>query len=186
MEEYEPREISDYVKTKYEVSNELYPLLCKTPGDADLLHNYEPEDFYEYVELVVDNIAEVEPANAFKSSGKLALKSDEGYDLKLFWRAFVQVCLDKMETGPDSVIHYCNGVIETTKYLNKAGKLGVNKQQLYDKWVFDIRSVWTNESTCKVMFERHSYFKTIHFGKWTKRRNIRKSRQNARNTRKYL
>lgn len=145
MEEYEPKEISDYVENKYEVSNELYPLLCKTPGDADLLHTYEPESFYEYVELVVDNVAEVEPANAFKSAGKLALKSDEGYDLKLFWRAFVQVCLERMEKGPESVIHYCNGIIATTKCLNKVSKLGVNKQQLYDKWVFDIREVWVNE-----------------------------------------
>ena len=134
-----------YVENKYEVSNELYPLLCKTPGDADLLHNYEPESFYEYVELVVDNVAEVEPANAFKSAGKLALKSDEGYDLKLFWRAFVQVCLERIEKGPESVIHYCNGIIATTKCLNKVSKLGVNKQQLYDKWVFDIREVWVNE-----------------------------------------
>lgn len=146
IEEYSTRDIEQYAWDKYEATNDLYSLLCKTPGDVDLLYKYEPETFYKYVELVVDNIAVVEPANAFKSSSWLALKSDEGYDLAMFFRAFTQICLTKLKAeNYEETIHYCEGIIVSSKYLNNAGKLGNNKQQLYDNFVFEIREKWIKE-----------------------------------------
>jgi nicotinamide riboside kinase len=147
MQEYSTEEINEYYYSNPKHHDNHLALenileLCSTPYEVDMLCEYD-KDFLDYVELVVDNIAEVEPANAFKSSSKLALKKDEGYDLKLFFRAFTQVCLNRINV--DNCIHYANGIIETTKVLNMVDKLGVNKQQLYDKWVFNIRKVWLNE-----------------------------------------
>jgi hypothetical protein len=113
--------------------------ICNTPGDIDILMSYNIQEFYDYVKLVYDNIATVEPANAFKSSSKLAIKDDEGYDLRLFWLMFVYIaCEDLMHNGKPNGA----GVLVTTQYLNKLQKVGINKQQLYDSWVFDIREAW--------------------------------------------
>ena len=35
------------------------------------------------------------------------------------------------------------GIYITCKYLNRVNKLGVNKTQLYDMWVLDIREAWS-------------------------------------------
>jgi len=148
MQEYSKGELKEYYYKSLGSENPdssevgLFCDICTTPGDIDTLTEYG-KDFYDYVELVVDNIAEVEPANAFKSSNKLALKSDAGYDLKLFFRCFVKICVDRINANDlDSVIKYADGILATTKYANKCEKLGVNKQQLYDMWVLEIRQVW--------------------------------------------
>ena len=52
---------------------------------------------------------------------------------------FCKICLDRILTD---LGHYSGGVVVTTEYINKCGKLGVNKQQLYDSWVLSIREEW--------------------------------------------
>ena len=153
MEAYTEREIAEYAIDKYN-SSEYNPAakddlpiikqLCGTPGEVNMLVSYEPRAFMDYVQLVFENIAEVEPANAFKSSNKLALKNDEGYDLALFLKGFTYFCIKAISPDDDldKTHRLCEGIIVTTKALNKVGKLGVNKQQLYDKWVFEIREKW--------------------------------------------
>jgi len=143
MDTYSVSEISEYAVDRYNSAyrNTLGYIRrsCTTPGDVDLLESYNVEEFFAYVLLVVDNISECEPANAFKSSDKLAIKKDEGYDLSIFWKVFMSVCFDRLETDWDK---YSDGIRITSQYLRKAERLGVNKQQLYDMWVFDIRGKW--------------------------------------------
>lgn len=143
MDSYSVSEISEYSVDRY---NSAYRdtlkyirKSCTTPGDVDLLESYNIKAFYDYVNLVVDNIAECEPANAFKSSFKLAIKSDEGYELTIFWKVFMSICFDKLKEDWEK---YSIGIKVTSKYLRQVEKLGVNKQQLYDMWVFDIREAW--------------------------------------------
>ena len=143
MEPYTIEQLDEYRKSNdlFGANSELVKAIATNPKEINLLNEYG-NDFYNYVQLVVDNIAEVEPANAFKSSNKLALKNEEGYDLALFWKCFMQICLNRLNTQNDKIAYYSNGVMATSKYLNKVNKLGVNKTQLYDSWVFEIRNVW--------------------------------------------
>jgi len=113
---------------------------CYTPGDVDMLMGYNIQEFYDYVKLVYDNIVEVEPANAFKSSLKLAIKTEDGYDLGLFWQMFLYIAMLDLIHNTDEHKNGCM-ITVTNIYLNKLQKVGVNKQQLYDGWVFDIREV---------------------------------------------
>lgn len=137
IEPYSKQDIIDYATaTKQSILD--YLDIAMTPYELDVLNAYGKE-FLEFVELVVDNIAEVEPSNAFKSSSKLALKSDEGYDLKLFFQTFTKICISRI-TG--NTLKYANGAIATIPFEMECTKLGVNKQQLYDRWVFKIREVW--------------------------------------------
>ena len=144
MQSYTKPELKKYYYSTLGAENpsedevNLFCEISTTPGDIDKLTEYGKE-FYDYVELVVDNIAEVEPANAFKSSSKLALKKDEGYDLALFLKTFIYVCEKRIML---EINHYANGILETAKILNVCDKMGINKQQLYDKWVFRIREQW--------------------------------------------
>jgi DNA polymerase III delta prime subunit len=138
IEPYSKGELRQYCDDEEIIS------IASTPYEIDLMKTYG-KDFIDYVNLVIDNIAEVEPANAFKSSGKLAIKNEEGYDVKLFFSAFLQLCYKRMVNN-DKPMMYARAITVTSKYLNKFSKLGISKQQIYDKWVFDIREVMYDDN----------------------------------------
>lgn len=137
MDRYTPDEIIEYVEQKYGDTSEGIKIItdiCDTPGDVNILVKMGVKEFYDYVQLVVDNIAEVSLANAFKIPSKVALKDDaEGYDLRLFWKAFMKVSFD---------IGRYNGIYTTAKYLQKLRVKGINRSMLMDNWVLEIRELW--------------------------------------------
>lgn len=146
MDRYTPDEIASYFYEEYHANNgkleeEIIRAICETPGEVDLLSNIDDknyiQEFYDYVQLVVDNIAEVSLANAFKIPSKVALKEDaEGYDLRLFWKAFMKVLVDTNRT------HDFGAITITSKYLQKLKVKGINRQMLIDNWVLEIRELW--------------------------------------------
>jgi len=137
MDRYTPDEIEEYWRSRYTSIQDdpwIHKELCETPGDVDLLVKMGTLQFYEYVQLVVDNIAEVSLANAFKIPSKVALKEDaEGYDLRLFWKAFMKVCFD---------VGKYNGIYTTAMYLQKLRVKGINRSMLMDNWILEIRELW--------------------------------------------
>ena len=149
MDRYTPDEIYQYARkcTNYTLHDDEFDIIkdiCDTPGDVNILGKY-PREFYDYVQLVVDNIAEVSLANVFKIPSKVALKDDaEGYDLRLFWKAFMNVCLEKANNHIDSedISRYGEACLATSKYLQKLKVKGINKQMLIDNWVLEIRKLW--------------------------------------------
>jgi hypothetical protein len=81
--------------------------------------------------LVVDNVADVTIANAFKISEKIAIKEDsEKYDLKLFWKAFMNECIDRDKP---------KWALITSQCMRELAVNGINKQMLFDKWVMILR-----------------------------------------------
>lgn len=153
MNRYSSTELIEYV-TKYipipsdgEKFINLFTDLCETPGEINILASQNAEDFYKYVQLVVDNIAEVSTANAFKIPSKVALKNDsEGYDLKLFWKAFIRICMNKAgehNRTPEEILDYGEAVKVTSNCLQQLRIRGINKQMLMDIWVLEIRELWT-------------------------------------------
>lgn len=140
MEPYTEKDLIDY-GCKFpncELLN-LVISIASTPLEMELLMQYGTE-FIDYVQLVMDNIREVEPANAFKSADRLALKNEEDkYDLTLFFKVFMALCRAKLVTLYDT--EYAEMLLATSAHLSKLDKLGVNKQQLYDDWVFEVRSI---------------------------------------------
>ena len=142
MNVYMPHEIELYCNQKGITENlELYKEFCETPGQVDLFNQCNPKEMYDYTQLVMDNIAEVQPANAFKSSSKLALKFDsEGYDLGLFWKLFINICSKRYIDKRDC--KFISGITITSKKLKQLSRVSANKQHLYDSWVFEIREAW--------------------------------------------
>lgn len=150
MDRYTPDEIYRYAKENVNstLHNDEWSIIkdiCDTPGDVNILGKY-PREFYDYVELVVDNISEVSLANSFKIPSKVALKEDaEGYDLKLFWKAFIKVVFDRSRNEDCEsldILQYSNWARITSKYLQKLDVRGINKQMLIDNWVMEVRDLW--------------------------------------------
>lgn len=154
MNQYTPDEIEEYIDYKLsdvfnlsKFSIQILKDICDTPGDVDLLvTNTNVEEFYNYVELVTDAIAEVSGANSFKIASKVALKDGEsGYDLQLFWKAFVKICVNRALSSKktsEDFVKYGNAIPITGKYLQKLRVRGANKQMLMDQWILSIREAW--------------------------------------------
>lgn len=132
LEPYTKEELQEYRMC-------IWADFANTPYDIDVLEKYG-QDFLDYVNLVIDNIREVEPANAFKSAGKLALKNEEDkYDLGIFFSTVIKLCRNRLIEKYDRTL--AEMILITSKYYTRQSKLGVSLSQLYDSWVFEVRSI---------------------------------------------
>lgn len=150
MDRYTPDELWHYFDAECYLRNESSPEveivkdICETPGEVDTLVKMGISDFYNFVELVIDNLATAPLANAFKLAEKLSLKKDaEGYDLALFFKAIMRVCTQKAQQEKDSVqkYSYLKYVQITSKYLQDLRITSINKSILVDAWIAAMRRV---------------------------------------------
>lgn len=147
MNVYTPEELQQYA---LDLNNHLNPEemdiimnICSTPLEVKELINVGVIEFWEYVYKVIDNIAKVSGANAFKISDKIKVKEDKGvYDITLFWKAFMMLCVEEMTSDIDKRYKYSNAVRITSKCLQKLRTNGINKMMLFDNWILDIRNEW--------------------------------------------
>lgn len=119
-----------------------YPNFCSNKYEVDLLKSYGIDSFTDFINLVVDNIAEVEGVNALKMEDRLSFKEDDGkYDLKIFLQAFRTVCIQKVQESenPWDKLTYIQWILITCETLSKLRISSLNKQSLCDMWIFDIR-----------------------------------------------
>lgn len=148
LEPYSYEDKCDYVNMMYDMNKwkdketEFALDTATTPGDINYLWSTNLPDFISYVNLVIDNIAEVQDSNAFKIGNNIALKDEEDkYSLKLFWKAFNVLCVDRMKNGDDP-LKYARAIGITGEYAQQLNIRGINKQMLFDQWVVSIREDW--------------------------------------------
>ena len=143
MQPYTKNELEEYMCSLTDSCNgDLILELSETPGDVRYLLSVGVDDFYEYTEKVVDNIAEVSGANAFKIAEKISLKTDaDGYNLEMFFRIFQHICLQRMH-DTDEKDRYLNGITITNHNLLNLNVKGVNRQFVIDSWILEIRRAW--------------------------------------------
>ena len=139
---YSSDEILKYTHNKdILIYDKIISELCETPGDVDLLCKNGVHELYDYAEKTVDNIATVSGANAFKIANKIAFKDDaEGFDLRLFLRAFQSICAKRMLTADRA--KYSRGVQLASSCLSQLNTAGLNKGALFDIFILDIRRAW--------------------------------------------
>lgn len=132
MDKYTKEELEEYSTMTYQTDE--VNVVCETPGDVDLMHG--KDGFWEYVNKVYSGINEVSLANSFRIAEKIALKDEEDkFDLRLFWKAYITMCIVDGEALAAK---------HTTHCINKLKIRGINKQQLFDMWLFKIRGVYGN------------------------------------------
>ena len=119
-----------------------FPNFCSNKYEVDLLLGYGVDEFHKFVKLVVDNIDYASGANALKIGSKVT--TDKGYDLKIFLQAFRTECIDRVQQFdeyPDKMKYLDWIDITTSKLAILRVTPTINKQALFDMWVFDIRAV---------------------------------------------
>ena len=151
MQPYTVDEILSYVPAGYDETAraDVISELCETPGDVEALYKCGIEELSTYVEKVVDNIADVSTANAFKIAEKLAFKDEEdGFPLELFLKAFKSVCANNLrksvaDNDVEGQMWYSAGIKIASKYLTQLTSItGINKKALFDIFILDIREEW--------------------------------------------
>jgi DNA polymerase-3 subunit delta' len=144
LEPYTYEEKCDYleVHAKHH-ENETFMLnVASNLGDLQEMLDIDVKAFEDYVELVIDNIADVSGSNAFKIGDKINFKDDKDkYDLGLFLRAFSSLCIDRMLKSDDP-LKYATAVAITGNALQQLNIRGINKQMIFDTWLLDIRQEW--------------------------------------------
>lgn len=146
LEPYTYEEKCDYLDTQStklkDDETEFILEVASNVGEVAQLLSMDINAFKDYVTLVIDNIAEVSDSNAFKIGDKVALKDEEDkYNLKLFWKAFNAVCVDRMREGDDP-LKYARAIGVTGDYSQQLNIRGINKQMLFDNWLLSIREEW--------------------------------------------
>ncbi len=144
MEPYTYEEKCDFIECQPKrPDNESFMLsVASNLGEIQELLNLDTNAFIDYVNLVIDNIAEVSGSNAFKIGNKINFKDDaDKYDLRLFWLAFRSLCIDKMMKSEDP-LKYATAVAITGNSLQQLSVRGINKQAVFDIWLLDIREAW--------------------------------------------
>lgn len=145
LEPYTYEDKCDYLHTHNNLTEEEETFVLNVAsnlGEVAELAKLNIAEFQDYVNLVIDNIAEVSDSNSFKIADKIALKDDsDKYDLRLFWRAFNTICVDRMMNSDDP-LKYANAVAITGDALQELHIRGINKTMLIDRWILDIREAW--------------------------------------------
>lgn len=121
---------------------------CQNYYQIQLFNRYGIQDFYNYVDKVVNNIYKVQSANSFKLAEKLDIKNDgNGYDINLFFEVFNRICFNNaimlMDNNEnDDFRNYIVSIDITSSYQRKLFITGINRQSLIDLWILDIRKLW--------------------------------------------
>ena len=145
MEPYQYNDKCDYLETQpNRIDDDTMTFILDVAsniGEIKTLLNIDVAEFSKYVELVIDNIAEVSGSNAFKIADKVAFKDEsDKYDLGLFWKAFRSACIDRGHE--DDPIKYGYAVAITGDAIQQLSIKSLNKQMLFDDWLLKIRSEW--------------------------------------------
>lgn len=145
MDSYRIEDLKEYfisICPRYtERQLDLILKLSLNPGQINKLVASDVEEFYAYTEKVVDNIAKVSGANAFKIANKVAIKEDaEGYDIRLFLHMFNQVCLDRLLEDNDR--SWEEAISIACEALDRLRVKGINRQFVIDKWILEVREAW--------------------------------------------
>lgn len=139
MERYSFAELLDFVQGEGIKLDDKAFMIGDTPGQLLTLNEIGFDEFYTYVEKVVDNIAEVSGANAFKIASKVSMKEgDDGYPMDLFLKAFMYLVSVKHD---DPQVRF-SAVRATSNALKDLRLKGINKKMLMDSWILDVREGW--------------------------------------------
>mgnify|MGYP002521567907 CR=1 FL=1 len=151
MTPYTYSELMQYTVENYPQADlKMLLSVCTNPGEINELIGLckgNVQEFFDYVNLVLDNLASVSIANAFKSVGRIALKDTDTdkFDLKIFWQGIISVIMLRITTDSKvdlDELHKWGGVVEfTQECLSTLAKVpAINKATMLDVWIIKFRA----------------------------------------------
>lgn len=143
---YTEQELREYAE-RYDVEDDqvldILVNVCITPGEIDRLVGTDILGFYEYVEKVVANIGKVSGPNAFKIAQALKFKDGEpGYDVILFLRTVIYYYHKRALAMEGDLLWLFKSISITSACLRDMGYNGINRRNLFDLWILDMRQIW--------------------------------------------
>jgi hypothetical protein len=146
IDPYTPQDIMDCIEEMNLIAvlhePKLVSQICQAPGDIDTLISYNIDAFYEFCEQVLDNISEVDGANAFKIGLRLDTKgTGEGgtYDLRLFFNTISIIALNRLKQEKEQ--NYYEVIKLCSKFKQELNITGISKLSLIDNWIMEMRKV---------------------------------------------
>lgn len=144
-------ELQLYTEEKINVSQKGYiddiVSISTTFEDIDLITKYDVKEFLDFCNKVIDNIFTVSDTNSFKILHSLDLKGDstDKYNIELFLKTIKELLCVKIQKEADKYLtnKYLDLYWYTNDTLNSVGN-GVNKQQLMDYWLMNVRRDWVS------------------------------------------
>ena len=125
---------------------QLYANCCNNGREVSLVKQWG-QDFFDFVTLVVDNVADVSGSNALKMENRFAFTDEaEGFDVKIFLQAFRAECMRRImkNEGREVRDKYVAWIQITSDKLQEIQIKSINKQAVFDMWIFEIREVVRN------------------------------------------
>lgn len=141
LEPYKEAELDRFMNIEGIPQDQRGKLLktCRTPGQIKTLVGYGVEDFYNFVQLVIDNIHTASSANVFKIVDRVSTKKEDGkYCPRLFLNAFQTLSFDRFLDTSD--LSYLNSSELTSLYAHQLDFVGVHRGMLLDGWIMAIRA----------------------------------------------
>ena len=143
---YTEQELREYAE-RYDVEDgqalDILVNVCITPGEIDQLVGTDILGFYEYVKKVVAHIGEVSGPNAFKIAQALRFKDGEpGYDVILFLRTVIYYYHKQALAMEGNPLWLFKSIGITSACLRAMGYSGINRRNLFDLWILDMRQIW--------------------------------------------
>jgi replication-associated recombination protein RarA len=148
LDKYKPEEIREYAQSTGKLEDAVIDTMvldvCETPGEVNTFIECGAEQFYEFVDKVVENVDNVTIANMLKIVNSLDIKDDgKGYDVILFLKVFMRCCMiHGASTQYDSreAYQYIRMIPPTSTILTKLKVRGANKNMLLTDWLLSVRS----------------------------------------------
>lgn len=140
MDSYSIGDIAEFVNDP-SADLGLYANCCNNGREVNLVKQWG-NDFFDFVKLVIENITEVSGSNALKMEERLAFTEDaEGYDVKVFFQAFRAECMRIIKELEDRHLRdkYVAWIQITSDKLQDIQIRSINKQNVFDMWIFEIR-----------------------------------------------
>ena len=131
-----------------ELPNDIDSIIleCETPGDMinKIKSINTTQAIKEFVIKVVNNVGKVSDSNVFKIAEKIAFTdTDTGFNLKSFWIEFSNECMLRAKNQQTSNRNMYFRWIKTTGiYRDKIGVSALNKHNLFDLWLLEIRNIY--------------------------------------------
>lgn len=144
MEPYSKDELLDYITSIIKTNDtDLMLDVCETPGEIDTFIKCGGEEFYNFVDKVVDNVGNVETSNALKILLQLDMKDEgKGYDVPMFLKVFMRCAFVKSQKTKDrfEAFDYLRMMPPTSEALTRLKVRGANKNMILTDWIFNIRA----------------------------------------------
>ena len=147
MDSYSIADIAEFLNDP-KADLRAYANCCTNGREVNLVKQWGKE-FFDFVTLVIDNIADVSGSNALKMENRIAFTDDADsslFDVKIFLQAFRAECMRRIMNNDDRALRdkYIAWIQITSRKLSEIQIKSINKQNVFDMWVFDIRGVVRN------------------------------------------